>query len=270
MNRHDSIDVQIPEIFKFLKPTPTSKMVHLGNKFDGGYVISSEAITNSNYLVSFGLGYDFSFERDFKNMRTQAKRVTQVDVYDHTVSRPNFLKLVVFKFISVLRPSSTRFKNYKIWLHDYREFFKENNHLKRKIVNIAKNKTEISAINTIPKDATDDVFLKIDIEGGEYDVLEALINIFPRITGMAIEFHNVSTNFKDFECLIKKLQEKHNLIYVHANNYSDLSSVGIPEVLEISFIRKDLDSNFVELSKINTKDFDFANSVRRPSYVLHF
>lgn len=267
MHKTNPILIKVPSELSFLKPTPTSQILHLGNKHDGGYVISRSVLNQTEELVSYGLGHDISFENEFN---TQCRNSIKISVYDHTVRKPNWFFLITLSIYKLARPKTTRFLYYKKWLQEYKTFFETNQHIKKKVVSKGNSNREISAIKTIPTNSLNKVFLKIDIEGDEYEVLDSLNKEIEKFTGLAIEFHWVSLNFGKFKDLIIKLKKSHNLVYVHANNYSNISKLGIPEVLEISFVRKDLDSDFVDLDKINTKDFDFANSVRRPPYILLF
>ena len=267
MHKNNPILIKVPSELSFLKPTPTSQILHLGNKHDGGYVVSRSVLNQTEELVSYGLGHDISFENEFN---TQCRNPIKISVYDHTVRKPNWFVLFTLRIYKLARPKTTRSFYYKKWLKDYKTFFKTNQHIRKKVISKGNNNGEISAIETIPTNSLNKIFLKIDIEGDEYDVLDSLNMEIAEFTGLAIEFHCVSLNFSKFKDLIIKLRKSHNLVYVHANNFSNISELGIPEALEISFVRKDLDSDFVDLDKINTNDFDFANSVRRPPYILLF
>jgi len=267
MRQVSEIKIQVPESFAFLKPTPTSNMIHLGNKHDGGYVISNKVLEKTRFLVSYGLGRDFSFEADFQ------KKVIgnlEVSVFDHSVRKPNLTILLFLLLFKKFRKKTTRYENYRKWLRGYNLFFKYNKHIRRKVVSSSNSKLEISAIESIPNNSDGKVFLKIDIEGGEYDVLTSLDSKINLLTGLAIEFHEISANFSKFKELIMRIKESHNLIYVHANNFSSVSELGMPEALEISFVRKDLDIDFVNIFSLSRKDFDYENSIRFPAYFLMF
>ena len=56
---------EINEKYKFLKPYLCKDLKRLGRNQDGGYVVSLNSVINSNYLISFGLGLDWSFELDY-------------------------------------------------------------------------------------------------------------------------------------------------------------------------------------------------------------
>jgi Methyltransferase FkbM domain len=100
------------------------------------------------------------------------------------------------------------------------------------------------------------IFLKMDIEGGEYPWLRALsVEQLQRFRQIIIEVHGCNddswgTTWSDkLECL-KKLSTTHFLVHAHGNNFSgikvylDMDSNGqchnmtIPDVLELTYIRK--------------------------------
>ena len=84
-------------------------------------------------------------------------------------------------------------------------------------------------------------FLKCDIEGGEYDILDDIIKNSKLLKGMVIEFHNVSNqeHFNDLLNFIGKVHLK--LIHIHVNNYFYyITDTGcVPDVVELSFSASD-------------------------------
>lgn len=81
-------------------------------------------------------------------------------------------------------------------------------------------------------------FIKCDIDDSEYDILDSLINNSHRITGLAIEFHNVSgpDRFNELTNFISKFDLR--LIHTHINNYSymvDENGMYYVDVIELSF-----------------------------------
>ena len=52
--------------YDFLKPFIVEKLVRLGRKFDGGYLVCDTALKEIDSLVTFGVGDDISFEMDLE------------------------------------------------------------------------------------------------------------------------------------------------------------------------------------------------------------
>ena len=59
--------------YNFLKPIINKNLIRLGRKADGGYIVDKEIVENTNFLISFGLGPDWSFELDYIKYNQQIK-----------------------------------------------------------------------------------------------------------------------------------------------------------------------------------------------------
>ena len=67
--------------YNFLKPIRTPNLVRLGRTHDGAYVVDSEIIKQCNILITFGLGFDWSFELDYmkKNKEIEYESINHND-----------------------------------------------------------------------------------------------------------------------------------------------------------------------------------------------
>ena len=63
MSNLDKNSVKLPIFFK---PNYKADLIRLGSKNDGGYCISKLALQDTSILYSFGLGDDWSFEKQFR------------------------------------------------------------------------------------------------------------------------------------------------------------------------------------------------------------
>ena len=109
----------------------------------------------------------------------------------------------------------------------------------------------------------DKIFLKIDIEGSEYEILDQIVSIKDKIQGLIIEFHNVSENLNTIENFLKKIQDYLNLVHIHANNYSVKEANQFPEALELSISSINLkNSDLDDFRDYPIKGLDFPNSKR--------
>jgi hypothetical protein len=243
---------------------PTKNLSRYGNFYDGGYVVSRNALSSTSGLTSFGLGRDFSFEKSiYENYGIPAT------VYDHSVRKPSKVMVIIFSLLKLIRKKSTRFQEYKSWLHGYNDFFVNSNlHVKKKVV-LKRYKMHEIGISEIFGRTHDlsSTYLKLDIEGNEYAIFEYLLDICRSFTGICIEFHEVELNFIFFKKIIETIRKSHNLIFINANNYSNINNLDIPDVLEISFVRKDLDSDFTVLSQEQIDNLQGGgNTIRKPKY----
>ncbi len=159
-----------------------------GNPNDGGYVVPLNAITSASVLLSFGLSHDWSFERDFKKRNPDAA----IHCYDHTVSALTAFQYSIGQFFRFI----VRFKTRYLWKAfawiDYLVFFRADKiHFRQRIWRDRQDHslTVDDAFGRLPK--ASQVFVKMDIEGSEYRVLDDLLGHSQDIVAMAIEFHEV-------------------------------------------------------------------------------
>ena len=59
------IEVNLPS---FLQPYKNKNLIRLGNDYDGGYLVDKNIVRESDALISFGISYDWSFEKIFSNL----------------------------------------------------------------------------------------------------------------------------------------------------------------------------------------------------------
>ena len=57
--------VKVDKKYNFLKPIKSSNLIRLGREADGGYVVDSKIIEQCKNLISFGMGFDWTFELDY-------------------------------------------------------------------------------------------------------------------------------------------------------------------------------------------------------------
>ena len=74
--------------YNILKPIRNKNLIRLGRKADGGYVVDKEIVHNTNFLITFGLGPDWSFELDYIKHNPNIK----IFMYDYTVSSFPYVK----------------------------------------------------------------------------------------------------------------------------------------------------------------------------------
>jgi hypothetical protein len=97
-------------------------------------------------------------------------------------------------------------------------------------------------------DATAPLLLKIDIEGGEWEVFQAISEpVLRRFRQIVCEFHDLDRlNEVEFgnraRAVFAKLATTHAVIHVHGNNCGNFTNVGnvvVPQSLEVSFALRD-------------------------------
>lgn len=215
--------------------------IRLGGVHDGGYVMPDAAL-DCDAVLSIGIGGDVSFDLDL------AERGLPVFQYDHTVAA------------SPVAHAKFQFARLG-WGTETRDPF-----------------VSLDAMIAQLKDAGSlRPLLKFDIEGGEYDVLESIdpdaLAYFPVIV---CELHNLSGltdlvfHARVRHCL-SVLTRHHAPMHLHANNYGVMALVGgvpIPDVLEVSLLRRDLGVRSCPASDAIPGPLDRPNHPHRPDFCL--
>jgi len=224
----------------YLKVYEFSNKIRLGKKYDGGYIIAKN-IGNYDCYISAGVSDEESFSRDFINMNNMKKHNSFA--FDGTI------------------------KNYP-W-----EYTKNITFIKKNISSQLNDKyANLSNLMNNFKN----IFLKMDIEGSEYEWLDSIsetqLNNFKQIV---IEFHGINDNSwnsdlnKKIQCF-KKLSKTHYLIHIHGNNWSECIN-GIPNVIEATYVRKNI---FIFPPKLNKSKLpchlDSPNLGTKKDYSLNF
>tara|TARA_B100000929_G_scaffold194153_1_gene153931 strand:- start:1211 stop:1984 length:774 start_codon:yes stop_codon:yes gene_type:complete len=217
---------------KFLQPKAIDSLERIGGDNDGGYIIDGKNILDSDVLIGLGMSDDWSFEENFNSINS-----VPTYIYDETVSLKKFLKKCSKYIIRINKP--------KIFFHwfktvlNYMKFFKGNKfHLKKLVgIDLPPNYLSLNTIlNKLKIKNFSHVFLKVDIEGWEYRLLDDLILHADIIEGLVIEFHDADLHLNRIENFIKKFPL--SLVHTHINNYSPLNTNGLPIAIECSFTCK--------------------------------
>ena len=217
---------------ELLKVYNFDKKVRLGVNWDGGYVIGELDNPNYDCYISAGIENEESFSASF------------IEKYDMNEYNS-------FGFDGTIEKYPYQYTN-KI------SFIKKN-------INAYNDNYNTNLDYLINK--YDNIFLKMDIEGGEYPWLLSLDeNKLSKFKQIVMEFHGITndgwgwSNFDKATCL-EKLADTHYIIHAHGNNYS-FSVNGIPDVIELTFINKKYFNSIPELNKQNLpiENIDFKNN----------
>lgn len=205
----------------------------VGSTLDGGYVMHK--IGNEKKAISIGVGRDVSWDLAI------SKLGIMVHMFDHTVARPptNF----------------TNSKFHKIGIRSSKT--------KR-----SKKLLEIEGIlQKSGCEESENLILKIDIEGGEWEILEETESKFlEKFNQIIIEFHDVDLNDPIKKNVLEKIRLTHSIIHINPNNYSKITSFEgylFPNILEVTYVKNQL------LHDTDVKTFSsktYKNDPRVPSF----
>ena len=206
---------------KNFKPSKKFDLMRLGKDNDGGYLVGKKTVLKSKSLVSFGIGDDCSFEKDFLEFNDKVN----IYCYDrHPLNKNYFIKEIIKSFVVL------DFKNINHILKvrkDYKKTFK-NKGVKKRLI---RYKTLSKIINE--NKLNFDVFLKIDIDGAEYRILNDIIENQKIFTGIVLEFHDVDFHKEKIKTFIDNLNL--TLTHIHANNSSVFDLENNPTCIELTF-----------------------------------
>ena len=255
--------------FEYLRPYEIDDLMRCGPDHDGGYVVSKSNIQNCNFILGLGLSDDWGFEDDFSRLRPGV----EIHVYDHTVSPFKYLIKIIKGILNIFRgrPDIGHIRlKYNALISYLRYFPSRAQHFRKMIVGNPVRIGEASLTQAIHNTKAHSLFLKIDIEGSEYEIIYQIIENEREIHGLVIEFHDTEVKREEFEVAINALDKKFDLIHLHANNFTKLAEDSLPTTLEISFIKKAPNRKRVKRVNLPIEKLDSANNPFAPDYSLYF
>lgn len=218
----------------------------VGRSRDGGYVMLDELTPpRVTTAYSFGIADDVSWELDI------AERGVEVYMFDHTIAK---LPLDHRRF-HYARLGITGHRQGPL-LHTLPDLLERNGHAGR-----------------------DDMILKLDVEGCEWDVLaqcpRATLESFTQIV---LELHNVvpmlggREPFATLDLALSRLTASHQCVHVHANNYAPtlvLPGMVLPSAIECTFAsRRVYGDRFTPCTRSFPTSLDAVCTDRHPEPIL--
>jgi hypothetical protein len=110
----------------------------------------------------------------------------------------------------------------------------------------------------------------MDIEGGEYRVIPQILDYADRIDLLAIEFHNTEPYRDVFVKQTQAILARFEVIHIHGNNYSGCAADGLPEDIEISFMKRRDVSPAPRRNRLPLRGLDYPCDPTRPDLPLVF
>ena len=262
--------ITIPDSLHFLQPVAVP-LIRFGSHHDGGYVGSPKCVRPNSVVISLGLKDNWSFE----DAHYRAAPNVTVRSYDPTVSTWVFIRSVFVGFRKLLM-----FQDLTLWgrskiLAGYLTFYrgKDRKHYRLWVKANSDLPNSISLAEILNQTEGKDVVLKIDIEGDEYQVLKELRSNPDRrrVLALFVEFHDIDQRWDEFVELLESLKPDFSLIHLHVNNFNKvLTTLGVPRVLELSFLRNDLVESEGLRSRLPIANLDFPNDLGREDFEISF
>ena len=260
---------------KSFLPKYKTSLIRVGRNNDGGYCIARKSILNTNILYSFGLSDDCSFEKDFYKRNPK----TKIIVFDRSVNLFFWLKGIIKTCIlaALLKKNFLSIFKYFKCIFDYIFFFRGTNvtHIRKNLIqrkHLVKNDDEKFLINldqVLLSNKEEKFFLKIDIEGNEYRILDDIVRHQKNLEGLVIEFHNTDLMESIIENFIKNINL--DLVHIHVNNFGDVNHEGYATVFEATFSPREYNLPRDESDSIfPVKDLDQPNDKNNIDEKLFF
>jgi hypothetical protein len=268
--------------FSKCRPIELDDLVRVGNDFDCGYILSRRMIDKTKVVLSFGVRDDWTFEEDFSQMKD-----VKIYSYDYSTKLLPFVGKSTFEMCTtILLDGLLRLKRSVVLNNlrtlrkakEFHQFFddRKGRYFIPKFIERYDDE-ENTCFETIFEELGEvedlSIFLKMDIEGGEYLCLPYLIPYLDKINGMAIEFHNLEIADIKFEELLDIFSSKFYVAHTHGCNCAKLIyKTNIPSVLEMSFINKKIISENIKLSdkEYPIKGLDAPCDKNAEDYVMKF
>lgn len=221
----------------WLRPFHHGNMVRLGSDCDGGYVVPQDKISEIDGVLSFGIDQNWTFEAYLRSIRPEIT----LHAYDHTIHERQFYRDARTAWLRLfgLRGSWRQVQEKAQKLKSFRKtFFGGACHFREKISDRVSGSGQADLSTAFQRmGACRNILMKMDIEGDEYRVLPDLILHARKIAVLVIEFHDTSVYRLTFRSCILALRNHFYLAHLHANNAGGLAKDGLPELLELTFVR---------------------------------
>ena len=258
----------------FFKPNYKTDLLRLGKENDGGYCVPKESLKDTSILYSFGLGEDWSFEEQFRK-QSGAKIVC----FDYSITSIFWIKKFIKDLIALLLLQyeiKGLFKKFFCYFY-YKFFFRKSETIHEKSffgtigqhIPSLKN-VEIIDLNAIlRKWINNNCFIKIDIEGNEYRILDQIIEHQKKLSGLVIEFHDCDLMQEKIKIFLEKLEL--DLVHIHVNNFGIITDKYFPAVIELTFSPRKYNSKR-EKNENNfpIPNFDQPNNAKKKDINISF
>ena len=261
---------RLPSDLAFLAPIESVGLMRVGNPHrDGGYVVPGAAVTESDTLISFGVGTHWSFESHFKQLNPAAN----VHAYDHTVGKLRFKRDYqrgLVKFLLFRTSLADLSQRRRIW-RSYRAFFSSQaTHFQEEIHHGGTKPTYASIDKVFSRTRSQSIFLKIDIEGSEYSIIDDVLRYAPRIKCIAIEFHDTEALRDTFCSAVKRWQRAFHIVHLHGTNLNHVAPDGLPNCVEMTFAAGVAPANSKLRCSLPLAGLDSPNNPKQPDRKLRF
>lgn len=236
------IENKLPSHLNWLCPVQAPNLTRLGDLMDGGYIVPRGIVDKADGLLSLGLGDNWSFDAAWHALKPK----DPIHLYDGSVTRDS---LQVTINVPVRRNLDLK--------SAYDAFFTgQIQHINK---NVGPGSDQIDLNACLDGLQGQNTFIKMDIEGGEYALIESILANSSRIIGMVMEFHFCNSHRAVFQTAVTALQKEYTIVHLHGNNHVDIGNEGLTDCLELTFARRDLCPDTQPRTNCYIDGLDFSN-----------
>jgi len=263
-----------------LRPVLYPALARLGPRGDGGYVVPADQVPYCRVLISLGLCDNWTFDKDF----LQLNPAVSIVGVDHTVGPAFFISGIPFCLCKILgyallcnRAKLAKYTRRLRAYLDYFSFFRgPHKHLKKRVSAVSSDAGDITLngiLDSSPSSGDHDVFLKMDIEGSEYDIVPDIIENHRRIRCLVAEFHRLHKRNEEFNQAVRALARHFSIVHIHGNNIGpNDEAIDFPITVELTWVNTNILTGELGPSTVSypREGLDFPNAQGRPDYTLSF
>ena len=221
-------------------------LVRVGSDSDGGYVVPRSAVAACDGILGLGVHADWSFEQDALALTGSGR----AHLYDATTTLPwlvGRMPMGVLRLIGgALSAQPRRMRdgvNRLTAPFRYRRFFRGAVRHYRQMIGHRADPGWVdpaTAIARLREAGATRILLKMDIEGGEYEVLPRIDEWGEPVDLLLVEFHGIGEDPARFNALMRTIARLFVPVHLHGNNSQPLTPDGFPGMVEITFLARRL------------------------------
>jgi Methyltransferase FkbM domain len=206
------------------KPKSVAGLKRFGPAGDGGYVASDRAVAKSDLLLSFGLNADWEFEAAFLAANPNAR----VICFDGSVNRRFWQLWLIKKILRLRLREATHYLAYK-------RFFASPRAEHRQVMIGYDTPGSVSLDTILAEVSSTAIFLKVDIEGWEYRILDQIVAHRAKIVGIVMEIHDLDLHRARVDQFLAAMTG-FTITHLTPNNFGGVDAERDPIVIEISLM----------------------------------
>lgn len=263
-----------PEILRMLHPVQEKGKRRFGRNWDGGYILSQRILDASDFLISLGVGEEWSFEaaclkaKRFKYLIMVDDRTSAKDLWKQLFSS---LYGMTYKFYNKAVFNQFKFDTKKVLRFGLLKARYDCRYIKRRIGQRS-GETRIDQLieeENIPTGHRN-ILLKMDIEGSEYENLKDIVNGYQNYSGVIVEFHDILNSPEWLKEALIEMKTVFEIIHVHYNNYG-VRNEYLADVIEVTFINKSFEIHPEKETKpYPIPGLDFPCDREKEDYVIQW